>query len=132
MNTDLLAKIKTSLPFYAYPTKRLCAQLNENNQLSLSPKSKLEITDVMDGGFEGGILCVVGFEKLMVVVSLTHIEVAGDFVLKNEIIKYQMNRISELKALHSNDINDSINYHIGRNEPCPCGSGKKYKKCCGQ
>ena len=18
----------------------------------------------------------------------------------------------------------------GRNEPCPCGSGKKYKKCC--
>lgn len=21
---------------------------------------------------------------------------------------------------------------IGRNEPCPCGSGKKYKRCCGQ
>jgi len=20
---------------------------------------------------------------------------------------------------------------IGRNEPCPCGSGKKYKRCCG-
>lgn len=20
----------------------------------------------------------------------------------------------------------------GRNDPCPCGSGKKYKKCCGQ
>ena len=20
--------------------------------------------------------------------------------------------------------------HIGRNDPCPCGSGKKYKKCC--
>ena len=20
----------------------------------------------------------------------------------------------------------------GRNEPCPCGSGKKYKKCCGR
>jgi len=20
---------------------------------------------------------------------------------------------------------------VGRNEPCPCGSGKKYKKCCG-
>ncbi len=19
---------------------------------------------------------------------------------------------------------------IGRNEPCPCGSGKKYKRCC--
>ena len=21
---------------------------------------------------------------------------------------------------------------IGRNESCPCGSGKKYKKCCGK
>ena len=21
---------------------------------------------------------------------------------------------------------------IGRNEPCPCGSGKKFKKCCGK
>ena len=20
----------------------------------------------------------------------------------------------------------------GRNEPCPCGSGKKYKNCCGR
>jgi len=23
------------------------------------------------------------------------------------------------------------NSKVGRNEPCPCGSGKKYKKCCG-
>ncbi|MBM3157895.1 MAG: preprotein translocase subunit SecA, partial [Chloroflexi bacterium] len=22
--------------------------------------------------------------------------------------------------------------HTGRNDPCPCGSGKKYKKCCGK
>ena len=21
---------------------------------------------------------------------------------------------------------------VGRNDPCPCGSGKKYKKCCGK
>lgn len=24
-----------------------------------------------------------------------------------------------------------VSKHIGRNDPCPCGSGKKYKKCCG-
>lgn len=23
-------------------------------------------------------------------------------------------------------------YKVGRNDPCPCGSGKKYKKCCGK
>ena len=24
-----------------------------------------------------------------------------------------------------------VDRHVGRNDPCPCGSGKKYKKCCG-
>jgi uncharacterized protein YecA (UPF0149 family) len=25
----------------------------------------------------------------------------------------------------------AVSEKIGRNSPCPCGSGKKYKKCCG-
>jgi hypothetical protein len=25
----------------------------------------------------------------------------------------------------------AVSHKVGRNEPCPCGSGKKYKKCCG-
>ncbi|HJV66735.1 MAG TPA: YchJ family protein [Geomonas sp.] len=25
-----------------------------------------------------------------------------------------------------------VSNKIGRNEPCPCGSGQKYKKCCGK
>lgn len=25
----------------------------------------------------------------------------------------------------------SVSRRLGRNDPCPCGSGKKYKKCCG-
>ena len=25
----------------------------------------------------------------------------------------------------------STHHKVGRNEPCPCGSGKKFKKCCG-
>jgi len=24
-----------------------------------------------------------------------------------------------------------VDQKIGRNDPCPCGSGKKYKRCCG-
>ena len=32
----------------------------------------------------------------------------------------------------SDDINEmQPTQKIGRNEPCPCGSGKKYKRCCG-
>jgi preprotein translocase subunit SecA len=26
---------------------------------------------------------------------------------------------------------DAEGHKVGRNDPCPCGSGKKYKKCCG-
>jgi uncharacterized protein len=31
----------------------------------------------------------------------------------------------------SDDKKQVVSSKIGRNEPCPCGSGKKYKKCCG-
>ena len=24
-----------------------------------------------------------------------------------------------------------VHGEVGRNDPCPCGSGQKYKKCCG-
>lgn len=26
----------------------------------------------------------------------------------------------------------AVSHKVGRNDPCPCGSGKKYKKCCGR
>lgn len=28
-------------------------------------------------------------------------------------------------------LKDDDGHKVGRNDPCPCGSGKKYKKCCG-
>lgn len=33
------------------------------------------------------------------------------------------------EALFSSDI-IPVDFNVGRNNPCPCGSGKKYKKCC--
>ena len=30
------------------------------------------------------------------------------------------------------EIGDPTATKVGRNEPCPCKSGKKYKKCCGR
>ena len=40
----------------------------------------------------------------------------------------------ELKALYKEQRDSGTDRKpkkIGRNDPCPCGSGKKYKKCCG-
>jgi len=32
----------------------------------------------------------------------------------------------------SGPISQAKSHKVGRNDPCPCGSGKKYKKCCGK
>ncbi|WP_417593972.1 YchJ family protein [Oceanospirillum sp.] len=32
--------------------------------------------------------------------------------------------------VHGKDFTPVTEKNIGRNDPCPCGSGKKYKKCC--
>ena len=41
-------------------------------------------------------------------------------------------------AIHEREVGHRVFYNpdgtemrVGRNDPCPCGSGKKYKKCCG-
>ena len=39
------------------------------------------------------------------------------------------------KTIHQHEVKNKpvvSDGKIGRNEPCPCGSGKKYKKCCGR
>ena len=50
-----------------------------------------------------------------------NIEKELDHVLRNRRLRRNMGiKLSPRKLLPK----------IGRNEPCPCGSGKKYKKCC--
>ena len=39
--------------------------------------------------------------------------------------------ITELTALLNKSATVKVDKTPARNEPCSCGSGKKYKKCCG-
>lgn len=51
---------------------------------------------------------------------------------KSDELKKEMIRL-ENPSKQSFVVNTPIRVvKIGRNEPCPCGSGKKYKKCCGK
>ena len=34
------------------------------------------------------------------------------------------------KKLRNPEVNKYYQVKVGRNEPCPCGSGDKFKKCC--
>jgi uncharacterized protein YecA (UPF0149 family) len=51
---------------------------------------------------------------------------------KNEEVKSAIDNrllesIARYKAAHTPRVRE---YKIGRNDPCPCGSGLKYKNCC--
>ena len=50
---------------------------------------------------------------------------------KIELDKDQPEDITDLELLLNPPKTVIAEKKIGRNEPCPCGSGKKYKKCCG-
>ena len=58
------------------------------------------------------------------------------YLLKAEI-RQNLERKEVEKPVKTNDTKDGSSKpkkvtKIGRNEPCPCGSGKKYKQCCGK
>ena len=60
------------------------------------------------------------------------------FLLKAEI-RQNIERKEKPKKLLTNDTEEQPvkkkpvkKQKIGRNDPCPCGSGKKYKQCCGK
>lgn len=42
--------------------------------------------------------------------------------------KKMMEMIQRYKTAHTPLVHET--QKIGRNDPCPCGSGKKYKNCC--
>ena len=59
------------------------------------------------------------------------------FLLKAEI-RHNVERKPAAKKMMTNDGKEEVKNapkrvnKIGRNDPCPCGSGKKYKQCCGK
>gem|GEM_PF-6442381 len=52
----------------------------------------------------------------------------------SDIPPAEIDRLKELSVEYAKSRIESFQrqYHrkVGRNDPCPCGSGKKYKKCC--
>jgi len=80
------------------------------------------------------ILAVIG----LVIVLLNRKEspnIQVDQVINN--IQQNIQISPEMKESPRPPDTDFVNQHqeskkIGRNDPCPCGSGKKYKHCCGK
>ena len=61
----------------------------------------------------------------------------SNFLLRAEVVQNSVER-KQTRRASANDGKDHVSAgpkkktKIGRNDPCPCGSGKKYKQCCGK
>ena len=81
--------------------------------------------------------------KLQFTKMLTHVKKVEDQKLdKKQKIQITSASQEELKLPEEKQINNpkiekaqpivNTDKKVGRNNPCPCGSGKKYKNCCGK
>ena len=55
--------------------------------------------------------------------------VYGTFKTPIKLSKSQIQKAEDYKRMHTPIVRTTRK--IGRNDPCPCGSGRKYKKCHG-
>ena len=64
----------------------------------------------------------------------------AESVVRREQAKVE-DRLQTARASHGDEVSPAESQKraktadgkkIGRNDPCPCGSGKKYKNCCGR
>jgi preprotein translocase subunit SecA len=104
----------------------------------------------MDDLREGVGLRAYGQQDPLVVYKIETYQMFQEllYAIKEDVVRYvfklelsteaprQERRISNIVTNRGEDGAPAVQQRktgqkVGRNEPCPCGSGKKYKKCCG-
>ena len=95
----------------------------------------------MEKIYDGIKTAKVGTEKNPAIVKVADKKRAKELesVFKKNGWKYKIELapdkpedITDLEILLNPPKTRRVENKMGRNQPCPCGSGKKYKKCCGQ
>lgn len=92
--------------------------------------SKVEVccVNVTEGVLNNDIEALIGMDIIGM----------GDFAVSNKdgitIFSYRFPSVEHIDFVKNpfKEIPVSVEKKPERNDPCPCGSGKKYKKCCGQ
>ncbi|RDY22831.1 preprotein translocase subunit SecA [Romboutsia maritimum] len=106
--------------------------------------------DAMDQLRQGIGLRAIGQQDPVVAYKMEGFDMFDEMTqhIQEDTIKYLFNitveepverkQVIDVDNLSANGSEESQNKtvrkdeHIGRNDDCPCGSGKKYKKCCGK
>lgn len=86
---------------------------------------------------ENGYYCIIAYRYHFVDVEyyttdgVLHKETHSGF--QGQVWQHETNHINGVEEYVTNEeviLEDPVDLKIERNAPCPCGSGKKYKKCC--
>jgi len=62
--------------------------------------------------------------------NLEQVEEAMTDCIHRIVLAAKKVRIAKLEAFEEKETLRDAHRHVGRNDPCPCGSGIKFKKCC--
>lgn len=68
-------------------------------------------------------------------IAIKYLKTAQKIYQTNESVKEMFYSVPAVRAQLEGKSTETMQISkvkIGRNDPCPCGSGKKYKKCCGR
>lgn len=62
-------------------------------------------------------------------------EVWRRFAIRHDVLPHLRERRARVRAAHARHVEQTtaarvVGAKVGRNDPCPCGSGRKYKVCC--
>lgn len=82
--------------------------------------------EALDG--ESGIKLSINLEKLYY--NMLGAKADWLYGLKEWEGRLSIEERAEIRKQFNED-HRAVSNKVGRNDPCPCGSGKKYKKCCG-
>ncbi len=72
------------------------------------------------------------FKELEMSLAEQVVKIIPNVIEENMQGNKEMQSVSVSAQNLSADKSQGASKKIGRNDPCPCGSGKKYKKCCGK
>ena len=71
------------------------------------------------------------FSKLVAALKRAHPELATTLKERHGQLRYLFGRVKRERHAETQAERGS-GEKVGRNDPCPCGSGRKYKRCCGR
>ena len=121
--TEIKGTVKELAERFDVPCDYIVAFVDGINEVIEKPYEMEELTE------DSVIELNIGFEKLykkMIEYKAEHLYTLPQW---NDVFTPEKQKELYIEQRNSRTIVKGEK--IGRNDPCPCGSGKKYKKCCG-